>query len=174
MKRVYNNGEQVDVSVFMGTEVEHTPAYGQETLFVVGLQDSNKIIELSKKLNVSHIYLGANQSFDGNDIEEWEKLAKSILDLDKCVTLDFDVKFVINVLEMGLNEYDMFIPLISVKIPYLSHLNYNASIKLDDSGFRKSNPGVWVHQLNDLLDRAKFTNWASYRNDWPIERTETE
>ena len=34
-----------DVSFFIGTEVEHTPAFGLRTLFVVGLQYPQIILQ---------------------------------------------------------------------------------------------------------------------------------
>ena len=37
-----------------------------------------------------------------------------------------------------------FIPLISIKIPHVDKLNYNACIKLDDVGFESTNFGVWL------------------------------
>ena len=40
--------EQVDF--FVGTEVEHTPAFGRKTLFVVGVQDTSKINILKKDI----------------------------------------------------------------------------------------------------------------------------
>ena len=33
-----------DTRFFIGTEVEHTPAYGQRTLFVVGYQPKEEIL----------------------------------------------------------------------------------------------------------------------------------
>ena len=47
--------------------------------------------------------------------------------------------------------------MISVKLPYIEQLNYNACIKVDDSGFKQPNPGVWVYYANELKDRKKFT-----------------
>jgi hypothetical protein len=55
--------------------------------------------------------------------------------------------------------------MISVKIPYLTQLNYNATIKIDDKGFEATNPGVWTHQLHDLMKREKFTDWDQYKDD---------
>ena len=37
-----------NIDLFIGQEVEHTPAYGQKTLFVAGLQDTNKILDILK------------------------------------------------------------------------------------------------------------------------------
>ena len=35
-----------NIDLFIGQEVEHTPAHGQKTLFVVGLQDATKILDV--------------------------------------------------------------------------------------------------------------------------------
>ena len=45
-----------DVTFFVGTEVEHSPAYGMRTLFVVGIQDPARIVGLAQKKNCEHIY----------------------------------------------------------------------------------------------------------------------
>ena len=39
MKRDYNSGISEDVTFFVGTEIERTPAFGMRTLFVVGTHD---------------------------------------------------------------------------------------------------------------------------------------
>ena len=43
MERVYDGDVDKDVRFFVGNEVEHTPAYGMRTLFVVGVQPTNEI-----------------------------------------------------------------------------------------------------------------------------------
>ena len=58
-----------------------------------------------------------------------------------------------------------FIPQISVKLPYLTQLGYNATIKLDDLDFDHSNPGVWCHRLRDLTTTESFTDWDQYGKD---------
>ena len=58
-----------------------------------------------------------------------------------------------------------FIPMISVKLPHAETLGYNATVKIDDSDYRHSNPGVWSHQLHDLMDKNKFTSWDEYTSD---------
>jgi hypothetical protein len=59
--------------------------------------------------------------------------------------------------------------MISVKLPYLQLLGYNAIIKLDDKDFAATNPGVWCHQLHDLKDRKVFTDWSKYTQDEVIK-----
>ena len=66
-------------------------------------------------------------------------------------------------------EYDTFIPMISIKLPYIKQLNYNACIKLDDKDFKATNPGVWVHSVHNMLDREVFTDWSKYTKDEIID-----
>ena len=82
--------------------------------------------------------------------------------------MDIDVSQVEGLLESGLCEHYNFIPMISVKIPYIRQLGYNATIKLDDRDFAATNPGVWCHNLHDLQKRTKFTDWSKYSNDKTI------
>lgn len=171
--------EQVDF--FVGTEVEHTPAFGQLTLFVVGVQSANDInlaIDTHYKLGghpITHIYFGANQSFPNPDINdgptwrEWEGMILPFLQKGYLCTLDIDVKSAEGLVEGSLVESHNFIPMISVKLPYLQLLGYNATIKLDDKDFAATNPGVWCHQLHDLKDRNKFTDWSKYTKDEVIK-----
>ena len=56
-------GHTEDTKFFIGTEVEHSPAYGQKTLFVIGPQNPKEILARALNNNCPHIYLGANQSY---------------------------------------------------------------------------------------------------------------
>ena len=85
------------------------------------------------------------------------------------ITLDFDVSLMEQVLECGMTEYDTFIPMISVKMPYMGQLGYNAVLKLDDKDFKATNPGVWCHSVHDLQDRKVFTDWTKYTKDEIID-----
>lgn len=178
MNRDYSTGESQEVSLFVGTEVEHTPAFGKKTLFVVGVQHAASILLNVTIEGTEHIYLGANQSFNpphGEGIEvydawrPWDKMITDLLKAGHLVTLDFDVSYIEAVLEHGWSEYINFIPMISVKLPYIQQLGYNASLKIDDKDFKATNPGVWVHQVHDLMDRSKFTDWGKYTQDRIVE-----
>jgi hypothetical protein len=158
-----------NVDFFHGIEVEHTPAFGMPTLFVVGVQSVDAI---ALNLNgAEHIYFGANMSFPnpGTDDYEawqpWEKMIKFFLDKGYLCTLDIDVSSVEGLAEAGFCERHNFIPMISVKIPYALHLGYNATVKIDDKDFAATNPGVWCHSLHDLQNRSKFTSWSKYTKD---------
>lgn len=169
--------EQVDF--FVGTEVEHTPAFGKKTLFVVGVQSEEKILEIIKQLAdkrifIDHIYFGANQSFPVNQINRdswmpWENMVMSVLKLGYLATLDIDVGHAEDLTTTRLCEFNNFIPMISVKLPYLQLLGYNATIKLDDKNFRATNPGVWCHSVHSLMDRNKFTDWSKYTQDQVVK-----
>ena len=176
MKRDYNDGVKDDVIFFVGTEIEHTPAYGKTTLFVVGLQNPDKVAKLAQNVNADHIYLGANHSFNGTNLMYWEAVIKELLKRDFWVTLDFDYKHYEDILDslVQWNEHDRFITQLSVKLPYTDLLNYNTCIKVDDKDFRATNPGVWVHHLHDLKDRSKFTDWSQYGKDSPIVIDESD
>jgi hypothetical protein len=171
MKRDYKTGVSEEVTVFTGTEIERTPAYGMKTLFIVGIMDAQVICHLAKMQSCTHIYFGANQSFPNLKINDskgwnpWELMIQECLDAGYWCTLDLDVAQAEGLLESGLTECRRFIPQISVKLPYLNQLGYNATIKIDDKGFEASNPGVWCHRLRDLTTTETFTNWDEYGKD---------
>jgi hypothetical protein len=156
------------VKFFTGTEVEHTPALGKKTLFVVGVQTEDDIA--AHLTGCEHIYFGANQSFPNYDINargwlDWENMILPFLDRGYLCTLDIDVKSVEGLLESGFTEYHNFIPMISVKLPYIRQLGYNATLKLDDKDFAATNPGVWCHSVHKLQSRTAFTDWSKYTKD---------
>ena len=173
MKRNYDSGVQDSITFFTGIEIERTPAYGMKTLFVVGVHDPYVIMELAAKHGCEHIYFGANQSFPKlavNDAEQWrlwEDMIYVCLDSDDdfWCTLDLDLAQVEGLLESGLVEKRQFIPQISVKLPYLQQLGYNATIKIDDKDFKATNPGVWCHSVHELQNRDHFTDWSKYTSD---------
>ena len=170
-----------EVSFFVGTEVEHTPAFGQLTLFVVGLQsigEVNAALSTHYALGgypITHVYFGANQSFPNPDINDadtwnaWEAMINNVLAQGFFATLDLDVSAAEGLLESTLVEQHRFIPMLSVKLPYIRQFGYNATIKLDDKDFAATNPGVWCHSLHDLQKREVFTDWSKYTKDEVIK-----
>lgn len=155
---------------FVGTEVEHSPAHGLKTLFVIGVQDTDIISKRCRASWCEHIYFGANQSFPMYDMtlddwQPWVNMILTCLDAGFWCTLDLDVAQVEGLLESRLPEYHNFVPMISVKLPYIQQLGYNATIKLDDKDFAATNPGVWCHNVHALQDRKTFTPWSQYSKD---------
>jgi hypothetical protein len=154
---------------FWGDEVEHTPALGMPTLFVVGYQTQELIEEqLRRRPEVRHIFFGANDSYDprtGDDHVRWENVIATFLDRGYWCSLDLPFRYVAEFNDGGLCERDRFIPIIKVPIPYIRLWNYNTCVKIDDQDFAATNPGVWVHLLHDLQARDRFTDWGAYEKD---------
>ena len=159
------HGVDENVVYSPGFEVERTP-YDMDTLFVVGCRSLEEVIAQAEETHVDPSS-GANPKFCSK--EDWEELVYGLLDKKYMVTFDYDVIYHDWVLENGFNERQNFISQISIKLPYINQLNYNACIKIDDTDFKFSNPGVWVHQIHDLLERKKFTSWSEYEEDNPVD-----
>lgn len=170
MKRNYEDRIANDVEFFVGTEVEHTPAWGMLTLFVTGLHNVSVISEYLGKYDqeIKHIFFGANHSYDPispSEHDQWESMITYFLNEDYLCSLDIPINQVEEFNDSGLCEYNNFIPQIRVSIPYIKLWNYNTTIKIDDIGFNETNPGVWSHSLHTLMDRSKFADWNMYKND---------
>lgn len=171
MERDYADGIKNDVVFFTGMEVENTPQKGANTLFVVGVHDPDAIAGMAELKVCRHIYLGANQSFDvalqddATGWQRWDDMACALLDRGYWVTLDFDAEHWQDALRMRAMKHPQFIPQVSVKLPNITSASYNTCIKIDDIGFKASNPGVWVHGLHSLMGRDAFTPWDSYGKD---------
>jgi hypothetical protein len=158
-----------NVDYFIGVEVEHTPMKGERTLFVVGVKPVEEIV--LKVNNLRHIYLGTSQSFNPQTYEDWKSwnhMITGLLELGYWVTLDFDAVHARDFHEEGWCENDRFIPMISVKLPYIGLFNYNTTVKIDDTTWGDTNPGVWTHSLHSLMDRKNFTSWDKYTEDTPL------
>ena len=176
MKRDYTTGVGQDVVFFIGKEIEHTPAFGMNTLFIVGvhqfdiieniLTGQNSYNDTSK--HIKHIFFGANHSYNPSTPEEhraWEEMIMYFLNKEYLCSLDIPINQVEEFHESGYCEYGNFIPQIRVPIPYIKLWNYNTMLKIDDKDFKATNPGVWSHSLHTLMDRSKFTDWSQYTND---------
>ena len=168
-----DTNQRQQVTYFVGYEVEHTICFGMKTLFVVGTPPLEEIQELAIKNECRHIYFGTSQSFNPTAISHeqykpWDDVIIPFLKQGFWVTLDFDVQHIEGVLESSYNEYDKFVPMISVKLPYINQLNYNATIKLDDRTWGATNPGVWTHQLHTLMNIKNYTHWEQYTQDTPL------
>jgi hypothetical protein len=169
-----------DVDFFYGTEVEHTPAYGKPTLFVVGVQSVDDIARRIKGMPgydmrygapVEHIFFGANHSFDPKnnlDWQRWESMVGAFLSRGYLCSLDIPITAVADFNDTGLCEFRNFIPQIRVSIPYTKLWNYNTMLKIDDADFDATNPGVWTHSLHSLMSRETFTSWDEYSKDQTV------
>ena len=165
-----------NVKFFSGVEVERTPAFGKQTLFVVGIQplqeiqdwldDFNSFEDQSK--HIGHIFFGANHSFHpANRLEwqRWESMIEPFLRNGYLCSLDIPITHVEEFNDGSLCDYRNFIPQIRVSIPYTKLWNYNTMLKIDDKDFDATNPGVWCHSLHSLMSRETFTSWDDYKGD---------
>lgn len=173
MKRDYKSSISDDVQFFVGHEVEKTPAFGMLTLFVAGVHPTWEIEDILAKSAepIKHVFFGANHSYSPVEYEEfkaWDDMIDHFLKKGYLCSLDIPISIAEQVLESPFVENNNFIPQLRVPIPYVKQWNYNTTVKIDDIGFNKTNPGVWVHSLHDLQSTSKFTNWREYANDEEI------
>lgn len=150
MKRKYSEGTKNNVSFFIGEEIEHTKFYGMQTLFVVGIHRTAKIINLANKHNIKHIYLGANHS------EFSSVQAEDLLDLGYYVTVDSEHD---NAVHIDHDNYQLIIryPLKERMIKINTHLKF-----FDDDLNRK---GIYVIPSNILKNEEHYTDNTEYGND---------
>ena len=172
MKRNYENGIKEKVTFFTGVEVEKTPAFGMKTLFVTGTHPCDVIQKHYDDEQCEHIFFGANHSFEPvkhAEWESWERMIKAFLTAGKLCSLDIPISYAEEFLDSGLTEYENFIPQLRIPLPYVKQWNYNTMLKIDDKDFKATNPGVWTHSVNNLLDREVFTDWTKYTKDEIID-----
>ena len=169
MERTYTNGTSSSAKLFTGIEVENTPAYGKKTLFVVDRESSTEIFKFYTKEKCEHIFFGANHSFNPQTNDEWNQWEKMIMHfLREDILCSLDIPSTLNLntfLEFPFVEYHNFIPQLRLVVPYINHWPYNTTVKIDDTGYNKTNPGVWCHSLHDLKHRNNFTPWSKYTLD---------
>lgn len=156
---------------FVGPEVEHTPAYSRKTLFVVGKQKLNLIVDLAREHKVTHIFMGANHSFDVDPTDGtlyWDQTITALLDRGFWVSLDYPAhqhQHVLKMLSAGVWQSRMFVPLLSVRVPNIQTSSPNLTVKIDDIDFKATNPGVWCLHYHEVTDSNRFTDWIEYGSD---------
>jgi hypothetical protein len=163
-----NTQQRQQTKYFVGFEVEHTICYGKKTLFVVGVQPLDEIEQYAINQECDHVYFGTSQSFkpkSSHEWKEWDNMIRHFLKKDFWVTLDFDIAYANEFHDDGWCEFNRFVPMISVKLPYINLYNYNTTIKLDDVTWGATNPGVWTHHLPTLMSKEKYTHWDQYTQD---------
>ena len=168
MIRSYESGESTNVEFFVGTEVENTFGRNQRTLFVVGPQPLAKILKYASQENVTHIYLGANHSYEIRD--EWNILhdvVSKLLEAEYTVSLNYKYKehsIVKHKLE-NLYFHQNFIPQISLQFLDVKNESKNLNIKIDDKTFNATNNGVWCIPFEQLVQDMYLTEWNNYSKD---------
>jgi len=168
MHRDYNSGHFGNevVKAFTGLEIEHTLAYGKQTLFLASNEfDTDQVLALATLHDCEAVYYGANRTFQYN-IGTHVFQMKKLLDNGYYVTIDYpfaDHEEVKKRFALIWNE-SKFIPFCSI-IFKDSDDDKQLHFKIDDVTFRHSNPGVWTMSMKDFKDRAGFTDWDQYSKD---------
>ena len=156
-----------NIELFTGKEVEHTPVYGMQTLFVNG---KTKVKEILKHA-VEHVYMGANHcDIDVDNPKEllyYNRTISKLLDAGLWVTVDYDAQHhdaMLKALSTKIWQNKKFIPMISVHLPKVDTINPNLTIKIADKEFQGENGGVWCLNMQDI-PKWKYTPWVDYTND---------
>ena len=91
MHRDYNSGHfgNESVKAFTGLEIEHTLAYGKQTLFLATNEfNTEQVLELATLHGCEAVYYGANRTFQYN-IGTHVFQMKKLLDNGYYVTIDY-------------------------------------------------------------------------------------
>jgi hypothetical protein len=170
MDRDYKTGKSDSVGVFSGIEIEHTPAYGLQTLFLARNDLTHEQIKTyAEKVNAKAIYYGANRTYMHNHGMQLTQM-KRLIDDGYFVTVDYPYSIHAEVKEKFkmLWNNEKFIPFCSIIFPN-SEDDDQLCIKVDDVDFNKTNPGVWSMSMNHFKQTAGFTSWKEYKQDQPIQ-----
>ena len=172
MKRNYSTGVKKDVTVFSGIEIEHTPAYGLQTLFLARNDLTfDQIQECAVMANAEAIYYGANRSYKHNHYMQVAQIIK-FLEHGYYVTVDypFELHQMVNQKFALCWKDPKFIPFCSIIMPH-SEEDTSLCFKIDDVDFDSTNSGVWTMSMKDFKEKSGYTKWEDYKKDEPIEES---
>jgi hypothetical protein len=134
-------------------ELELTPAHGKHTLFVTGEPDPVRTMSEVFNNSAQHVHFHTYNP-DGSQeyFERWYEVVFQLLKDGVWVTIDIPVHHITSILESGYTEYNNFIPLIMMDLPYIDQLGYNAVVRVQDTNTQDS----WYHYVHDLRNREQF------------------
>ena len=168
----YKTGVKDDIKVFSGVEIEHTPAYGLQTLFLARNDLTfDQIQELAVLSNAEAIYYGANRSYIHSHFQQVLQVIKFI-EHGYYVTVDYPYELhqLVSQKYALTWKHKKFIPFCSIIMPN-SEEDTSLYFKIDDIDFNKTNPGVWTMGMKDFKDKSGYTKWEDYKKDEPIEES---
>lgn len=174
MDRDYKDGFFGDdeVKVFVGPEVEHTPAFGKTTLFLATNQLTYvQIKELCDLHDCEAVYFGANRTYVNNIANQPLQIDR-LLDDGLFVTIDYPYAMHDAVKERftAVWQHERFVPFCSV-IFSKSDEDTQLCFKIDDVDFKSTNPGVWTQSMSDFKKQAGYTDWSKYKQDKIVDVT---
>ena len=169
MQRNYATGYKDDVNVFSGLEIEHTPAYGKQTLFLARNDLTfDQIISLAVASDAEAVYFGANRSYMHSHAMQLAQIHQ-LLDRGYWVTVDYPYELhrLVSKKFATCWTHEKFIPFCSIIFPYTED-DKQLCFKVDDEDFNKTNTGVWSMSMADFKSKAGYTKWEEYKQDEPI------
>ena len=175
MDRDYKTGKSDSVGLFSGLEVEHTPAFGKQTLFIARNDlYFDQIEKMAKEVDAEAIYFGANRTFMYNHATQINQINR-LLRKGYWVTIDYPHALHEEVKKRfeSIWNHEKFIPFCSIIFPS-SEGDDNLCIKVDDVDFNSTNPGVWTMTMDHFKQSAGFTSWNEYKKDEPIEEQDVK
>ena len=169
MNRTYENMVTNTAKMFVGKEVERTAYFGQQTLFVVGSPQDNidLITKHATANNCTHIFFGANHSYEPETIveaHEWKTTIEQLA-VKFNVSIDVGSNFMHYVWRTKLNAVPKICIQIRLEVPDCAIYNDLTMVKIDDTGFKYSNPGIWTMPLKSICSNENFTAWDEYNKD---------
>ena len=173
MLRDYSTGVKEDVRVFSGKEIEHTPAYGLQTLFLARNDLTyEQIKDLCVMVNAEAVYYGANRTFLNNVANQPLQINRLLND-GYYVTIDYQYNIHDEVKKRysAVWQHEKFIPFCSI-IFANSEEDTKMCFKIDDVDFNKTNKGVWAMGMEDFKSKAGYTKWEQYKQDQPIQENQ--
>tara|TARA_A100000164_G_C21598939_1_gene626577 strand:- start:107 stop:652 length:546 start_codon:yes stop_codon:yes gene_type:complete len=173
MDRDYKTGKSKSVGVFSGLEIEHTPAYGKQTLFLARNDLTyDQIQSLCLRSRAEAVYFGANRCYVHGYMGQVTQMEKLVAD-GFYVTVDYPHSLHSQVKEKFKTLWNnpLFIPFCSIIFPH-SEDDEQLYIKVDDVDFNATGPGVWTMSMNYFKQSSGFTSWDEYKQDEPIEEKE--
>ena len=169
MQRDYATGYKDDVNVFSGLEIEHTPAYGKQTLFLARNDLTfDQIISLAVASDAEAVYFVANRSYMHSHAMQLAQIHQ-LLDRGYWVTVDYPYELhrLVSKKFATCWTHEKFIPFCSIIFPYTED-DKQLCFKVDDEDFNKTNTGVWSMSMADFKSKAGYTKWEEYKQDEPI------
>ena len=140
MQRDYTTGYKEDVKVFSGLEIEHTLAYGKQTLFLARNDLTfDQIISLAVSSDAEAIYFGANRTYMHNHAMQVAQIHQ-LLDRGYWVTVDYPYELHRLVSKKFATCWtdEKFIPFCSIIFPFTED---------DKPLHRKAGGWLWVGDL---------------------------
>lgn len=173
MLRDYKDGHLDTAKVFVGKEIEHTPAYGKTTLFLATNNlTTEQILEMAQTNNCEAVYFGANRMYRHNLMFQVNQIEK-ILAQGLYVTVDYpyNIHRAVKQKFKPVWTQDKFIPFCSVIFEHVEE-DTNLCFKIDDIDFNKTNSAVWSSTMKDYMSKAGETKWEEYKQDKILDVSE--